>query len=174
MKRQTKPDKPGKPLGIQRFYTHLYLCMRCACFWLLVESLSALSLSNCYRQSCFGKKKKGGLTITFHSLKHKKEKRESSEAARRKGWSFSWTPVRSQHTTTFVFVMEHADEGNCHIIAACNVCVTGHFVKNVKGTIAWERRIHRRGFKSSAHHLMCNLEHTHTHRLWTQDDDWRL
>lgn len=135
-----KPDKNPtslyKPQRIQSFCrqkirnlcVHMHACTHvcihitaCVCLIKCVGSLCALSFSSCCRESvfvCLSQKKKKRHTIT--SSIRRSTKRESR-------W---WTCQEKRHVfivnsdiysrrPSFVFVMEHVDEGNCHVIAPC-------------------------------------------------------
>lgn len=180
-----KPDKNPtslyKPQRIQSFCrqkirnlcVHMRACTHvcihiteCVCLIKCVGSLCALSFSSCCRESAFSsKKKKAAHNYKFHSEEHKEgTPLVDVPGEKTRIYSLLW---HLQPTAIFVFVMEHVDGGNCHVIAPCSGSDLS-FSWNVKGTILrmlcyqWWQRNSQRGFKSSAYQLECSSKSTDT------------
>lgn len=84
--------------------------------------------------------------------------------ANRKDACLWWTLGHLKRTVFFVFVMEHVDEGNCHVITPCYACDLS-FCWNAKGTCSSVKaeNFKQRRVKSSAHQSLCDLKYTHTY-----------
>lgn len=61
--------------------------------------------------------KKAAHNYKFHSEKHKEK--AAVDGPIEKTPIYSELLVILQRTVSFVFVMEHVDEGNCHVITPC-------------------------------------------------------